>query len=46
MASRHACLEGRSVENGRIGLMGCRKSVLAEIGSFAQQRLIGFYLEV
>ena len=46
MASGHACLEGRSVENGRIGLLGRRKSVHAEIGSFVQQRPVGFYLEV
>jgi hypothetical protein len=38
MASGHACLEGQSFENGRIGLMGSRKSVLAEIGSFVQQK--------
>jgi hypothetical protein len=41
-----ACLEGRSIENGCIGLMACRKSLPAKVGSFAQQGPAGFYLEV
>jgi hypothetical protein len=41
-----ACLEGRSIENGRIGLIACRKSLPAKVGSFAQQGPVGFYLSI